>query len=380
MNQHAMAVILIIICISGCARSLPPHGELNRAVKKSLGATGLNYSSESKITNLAFQKKVAQADSGDKNQKYLDTGIEILRGFSMNADGAIDMKTKRSEVICGLHYDKDNVEVSIKFPLLIDYGSQTIYVGTSFLNTIFETAFPQAPATRGKLIRINLDELLQESPVSTQKLTNLIDKNRFSSQNMESINSAGRAGILRALAQVNDSCIIDQPLTDQDKQAGIARHIHVNLSHSDSVAVAVDLIDGVAQTLFQDGVISKKEYAVLLTLTDKQSLDGFVNKFTMGAKLDVGIARSGYVGYVDSKLFFTDKEGNNQLGIDNISSFSSYNAPNFTLSPETSGIVNFKELVEAVKADKTEKQEDSPSNSAAPDGPAISKESTNVDI
>ena len=381
MKQHVMAVLLmIIICISGCARSLPPHEELNQAVKKSFDATGLNYSSKNRITNLAVQNKDAQADSGDKHRKYLKAGTEILRGFSVNADGAIDKKAKRSEVIYSLHYDKDNVEVSIKFPMLIDYGTQTIYVGTSFLNTIFETVFPQAPATRGKLVRIKIDELLEENSKSTQKLSNLIDKNRFSSQNIDSINSAVRAGILKALAKINDTCFTDQPLTDQDKKAGVERHIHVNLGHSDSVAVAVDLIDGISQALFQDSVISKKEYAALLTLTDKKSLDGFVNKFTMETKFDVGVARSGYVSYVDSQLLFADKEGKYQVGFDTVSSFSGYNAPSFTLNPETTGIVNFKELEAAIKADTAKKQDDSQSNSEAPDGSGITKDSTNSDI
>lgn len=380
MNQHVMAVLLMtIICIGGCVQSLPPHEELSRAVKKSLDATGLNYTSKNRITNLVVQEIGAQAESDDKRRKYLETGLEILRGVSVNANGAIDKKAKRSEVIYDLHYDKDNVEISVKFPVLIDYGTRTFYVGTSVLNTIFETVFPQAPATRGKLVRINIDELLQENSESTQKLSNLIDKTRLSSWDIDSIDGAVSAGILRALAKINDTCFIDQPLTDQDRKAGIGRHIHVSLGHSDSAAVAVDLIDGVSQALFQNNVINKKEYAVMLTLTDKQSVDAFVNKFNMEMNVDVGIARSGYVGYVDSELHFADKEGKFQVGLGNVSSFSSFNAPSFSLNPETSGIVTFKELEDAIKADTTKKQDASQPNSEAPPGSDTPEDTTHTD-
>jgi hypothetical protein len=368
MKQHVMAVLCVmIICISGCAQSLPPHEEFNQAIKKSLDTTGFNYSLKNRITKLSIPEKDIPTDSGEKRTKYLETGLDIVRGFSLNADGAIDTKAKKSEVLYDLHYDKDNVEVSIKLPMLVDYNTQTIYVGTSLLNTILETVYPQIPATKGKLIRININEFLKENSENLPELANIIDKNSFNPKNVDSINNAVKAGILKTLAKLKDTCFSDQPLTELDRKAGVERRIRVNLSHKDSVAVVVDLVDSVLQALFQDGVIDKKEYAELLALTDKQTLDGFVDKFTMTMIFDVGIAPSGLVSRVEGQLDLADKEGNYQLGLSNVSTFSSYNAPIFSINPETSGIVDFKKVMDAIKADTEKEQNNAQPSVDAPD-------------
>ena len=166
------ALGMMVMCLSGCAKTLPPHDELNQAAKKSLEATGFNYSSKSRFTNLVLQKQEAsaglgdkgikgakgikgdkslQGDKGDKGLKadkglqYLGAGLNIVRGFSVNIDGAIDLKGKKSEVLYDLHYHKDNVDVSIKLPLYVDSTTQTVYVGTSFLNTMLDVVSPHVP-------------------------------------------------------------------------------------------------------------------------------------------------------------------------------------------------------------------------------------------
>jgi hypothetical protein len=371
---------VMVVCVSGCATSLPPHEELNQAVKKSIDATGFNYTSKSRVTNLSLPKQDANTAPGavDKGLKYLETGIDIVRGFSMNIDGAIDMKAKKSEVLYDLRYNKDNVEVSIKMPLLVDYNTQTIYVGTSLLNTILDVVSPQGPETRGKLIKINIGELLKEGAAKTPELSKLIDDNRFSAKNMDLFNNVFKDVILKAVTKLNDSCFIDQPLTEQDKKAGVERRIQVKLGHGDSVAVVVDIIDGVAQALFQEGAISKKEYDVLLTLTGKQMLDGFVDKFTLTMTNDVGIGQSGHIDFWATQLTVADKEGNYQIGIENVSSFDNYNTPRFSMTPEADRIVDFKEVLAAITAAKAQDKnapqpdKDAPDDSTAPEDPAQS--------
>src|SRR6266568_1726192 len=120
-----MCICMALIFISGCAKSLPPHEELNQAVKKSFDTSGFNYSSKSRITNLSFPKPDAKAAPEDKSLKYVGALLDIVRGFSVNIDGALDTKNKKSETLYDLHYNKDNVEVSIKLPLLIDYNTKT---------------------------------------------------------------------------------------------------------------------------------------------------------------------------------------------------------------------------------------------------------------
>lgn len=373
----AVLVCLIFICISGCAGSLPPHEELNLAAKKSLDATGLNYSSMSRITRLSIPRQEQPEDSADKRiTKYLGTGLDIVRALSVNADGAIDMKAKRSEVLYDLHYDKDNVEVSIKIPLLVDYSTQTVYVGSSFLTTILETVYPQAPATRGKLIRINIAELLQESTASTPELSKLIGENRFSPKNIDVLSEAVKSGILKALAKLDDTCCSDQPLTGQDRAAGVKRRIHVQVGHGDSVNAILDLVDGVSQALFREGVISRNEYDALLMLTDKRTRDGVVDKFTMAMIFDVGIAQSGFVSHVESQLKVSDAKGGYQLGLNNVSSFSNYNTPRFSMNPEPGGIVDLKDLLGTIMADAAQGHGDPTANAGKPGDSEISTGAT----
>jgi len=361
MKQHVIVVLLMMaISISGCAKSLPPQEELNQAVKKSLDATGLNYSSKSRITNLSITK-LDETDSDAKLSKYLDSSLGIIRGISINADGAVDMKAKKSEVLYELRYDKDNVEVSLKLPMMVDYNTQTIYVGTSVLNTILETVFPQAPSAKGKLIRIKLNDILQESAADAPELAKMLSENRFTPKNIDLINNAMKASIMKALTKLDKTSISEQPLTEQDRKAGVERRIHVSLGHKESVAVVTDVIDSVSQALYQEGVITKEEYAVLLTLTDKKTLDGFVDKVIVATIFDVGIARSGFINQMECQLDVADKEGSFKFGINNVSTFSSYNEPHFSLSPETSGIVDLKEIMNAIKADEKDAQSDSTS-------------------
>lgn len=367
MKRMIMAVLgTMVICISGCATSLPPHEELNRAVKKSLDATGFNYSLKSRITDLSLPKRDEDTAANAKGLKYLGAGLDIIRGFSVNMDGAIDMTAKKSEVLYDLHYNKDNVDVSIKLPLLVDYKAQTIYVGTSLLNTVLDFVAPQVPETRGKLIKINIGELLKEGAASTPELAKLLDGNRFSTEDMDLFNTVFKTVLLKAVTKLNDSSFSDQPLTGQDKKAGVTRHIRVVLGHSDSVAVVVDIIGGVAQALFQEGAINKKEYAVLLTLTDKQMLDGLADQFTLAMANDVGIGHTGHIGYWATRLSVADTKGEYRIGVETVSTFDGYNAPRFSMTPEAGKVVDFKEVLAAVAAATAQDKEDA----AQPDGEA----------
>ena len=385
MKRMIIAVLgMMVVCVSGCARSLPLHEELNQAVKKSLDATGFNYSAKSRVTNLTMPKQDANAapGAGDKGLQYLRTGVDIVRAFSVNIDGAIDMKAKKSEVLYDLRYNKDNVEVSIKLPLLVDYSTQTIYAGNSILTTILDVVSPQGPETRGKLIKIDMNELLKEGALKSPDLEKWIGVNRFSAKNLDVFSNIFKAEILKAVTKLNDSCFIDQPLTEQDKKTGVERRIRINLGHNDSVAVVLDILDSVAQALLQEGAISNKEYDAFHKLTDKKVLDEFSKKITLGMTHDVGVAQSGYVGYVMTQLTVADKEGKYQVGIENVSLFDNYNAPQFSITPEAGRIVDFKDVLASIPAAKAkdkiapqpdEEAPDPDDDSCAPEEPAQSQ-------
>lgn len=358
MNKFVLATFwVLVICISGCAQTLPPHEGLNQAFMKSFEATGLNYSSDSKVTNLTFAKKNEIADSNDKRMKHLGAGIDIMRSMSIKTDGTIDMKSNRSEAIYALHYQKDNVDISFKIPLLLDHSNKTLYVGESFINTFLEIAYPQLPPVKKGLLKIDLNELLKEDNASNDKFLKLFGENRFSSKNLELINNAFKTGVLKSLSKLDNRCFSELPLTEQDKKTGIERRIHIALEHKDSVDVFHNLIDSVSMSLYRDGIINKDEYAVLLTLSDKQKLDSVFDQFTMNMLFDAGISKSGYIGLLESQINVADKEGIFQLGLSDVSTFSNYNQPIFSIVPEKRNIVDFKQVLDAIKTDAAKEKE-----------------------
>lgn len=358
---------MTIACISGCANSLPPHEKLNQAVKKSFDASGFNYSSKSRVTSLSVSKLETMTTPDSKSLKHEGAVIDIVSGFTVNIDGAVDTKSKKSQAVYDLNYSKDNVEVSIKLPLLIDYSSQTIYIGPSFLNTLLDIASPQMVKSKGQLIKINIPELVREQATNSSELPKLLGDDRFNSKNMDLMSNVFKAASINVLARLDDARFSDQPLTEEDRKTGVERRIQITLGHSDTVAVVLDLVDSISLALFQEGAISNNEYAMLHMLTDRQKLEELIDIFEMTMTQDIGVSNSGYVSYVVSQLKVTDKEGNYHVELENVSAFDRYNAPHFSITPIASRIVDFSEVLNAIKAIKTEDQDSSQPPLGAPD-------------
>lgn len=343
----ALAFILLSFLVTGCAHTVPPHQEVNQALQKTLDSTGYNYSSRSRITNLTVPVKELKV--AESKQLYLEKGIEIIRGLSINADGAIDLKTQKSEALYNLHYDRDNLEVSIKVPLLLDYQAQTLYVGTTLLNTLF----PLPPANKGKLIKIDLADLLQLTADKSDKLNKL-----FTKKNVDSMHEGFKKGILKGVADLKDERFTDLPLTPVDKAAGVVRHISIKLNHDESIALFLTMADSLVQRLYQDGLLTKEEYGILMILTDKQKIESYLTTFSMAVELDVALESSGRINRIESRLTAVGKDTRYQIGLENISGFSNYNTPLFLMRPELTGTVDYKEILEAIKAAKTAQKSD----------------------
>lgn len=351
--------MLLAICIAGCAGSPPPHEALNQALTKSIDATGFNYRSQTRITDLVVPPQMGTEEKAENRRLNLMTGLEVIQGFSVRADGAIDSRTKKSEVLYDFHYDKDNVEVSIRLPVMMDYNTQTIYVGTSIFNTILEAVYPQAPATRGKLIRISLGDLLKEGTAAKPELSKLVGTDPFSPAGFDQINGAVKMAAQKAVARLNDAGFSDQPLSGEDRKAGIDRRIRMQLGREDSVTFLLDLVDGIAEELLQTGVITREAYEGVNVLTDRQQLaGGEIEELSLAVTVDAGIDPEGRVGYLDTRLSVADGEKGYRLGLENVSSFTNYGTPRFTMVPESGGVVDFKEVLEAIATTPADDHDD----------------------
>ncbi len=349
-------IAVLALCLGGCAGSLTPHEALNQAVTRSFDASGFNYSTQTRITDLTVPLPDASKEGAEKQKLNYMAGLGVIRGLSFKGDGAIDMKAKKSEVLYDFRYDKDNVEVSVKLPMMMDYSTQTLYIGTSIFTTILETVYPLAPATRGKLIRINLPELLKEAAADNQELAKLLHDGMFSPNNFDAMNGAFKAAVQKSVARVNDTGFSDQALTDGDRRAGVERRVRMQMGQEESITFILDMVDGIAQGLLQSGVITKEVYDVVQALANRQQISGYTEKFTLAMTVEAGIGQSGYVSFLDSRLNVADKDGAYRLGVENINSFSNYGAPRFTMKPGEGGVVEFAEIMKVIAAD-SEKEE-----------------------
>jgi hypothetical protein len=362
------AFSLLIVCICGCAQTLPPQEGLNQAVKKSFEATGLNYRSESRVSTLNLSKSKVLPDLKDKRIKNLDSGLNIMRSISEKADVAYDSKTKRIETVYEMHYSKDNAEVSIKIPLLLDYKTKTIYIGKSVFNTVLEAAYPQLPPIGEGLIKIDLNELLKDDKTGKEALDKIFGEDRFSPKNIDLIVKAIKEGVLKSLAKVDKQRFSDLPTTAKDRSAGIERRIHLVLEKKDVVDYICNILDAVSLSLFQDSVISEKEYSVILSLDYKQKLATVSEEFAMAMVLDFGIHSSGYVGLIESQLTIGDGEGF-KIELSNLNSFSNYNSPQFSIIPEKHNLLDFKQVMDVIKSEMAKGKEASKPNAVAPETP-----------
>lgn len=366
MKPRILAALgLFSLAVTGCTHTLPPHQEVNQALQKTLNSSGYNYTSKSRITNLAVPLKDLKTTAS--KQQYLEKSLEMARGLAVIADGAIDMKNKKSEVLYNLHYDQDNVEVSIKVPLLFDYTTQTLYVGTTFFNTIF----PMAPGNKGKLIRIDLHDLLKLTGDKSDKLKNLLGRQYF-----DSVNEGLKQGVLKGFADLKHERFSEQPLTGDDTASGVVRHITVRLNHEETVGLLLTIADTLIQRLYQDGVLSKEEYGTLMILTDKQKVDSYLATFTTAAILDIGLASTGQVSRIESRFTVAGKDNRYQVGVENISRFSRYDNPFFTIKPELTGTVDHKEIlgsIMAARAAQKAEAEEKKAKEAAPEAPEEEK-------
>lgn len=349
---------IVIVSCGGCAGKLPPREELTQAVNRSFDATGFNYKSKSRVMQLTLRNLDAKVPE-NKTIKNTDALLEIVRGFSLGIEGAIDVKSGKSEALYDLSYSKDNVDISIRLPLLVDYNKQTIYIGPSLLHTILDVASPKDMDVRGKLIRIHLPDLLKDNSELSGRLSKLVNGKSLTPENMTAMKNVFRNTALKMLGKLDATRFSELPPRDQDRKVGINRRIQLRLGRGESVDLVADFFDGLSRVLLHEGQITEKEHEFLKGITNRQQLEEHLGGLNMTLVLDMGVSSTGYVAQVVSWLSLADKEGELQVTFENSSNFDGYDAPRFTINPESAGFIEFGDLMKLIKSiDKKNKPED----------------------
>ncbi|OHD89116.1 hypothetical protein [Sulfuricurvum sp. RIFCSPLOWO2_12_FULL_43_24] len=339
------ALLMSVLMMGGCTTATP-HESLKNAMTKTFDTTGYNYISTTRITKLSFPED--ETNTTALTSLYLQKGIDVIRGFSFGINGAIDYRdTIRSEATYDMHYNRDNVEISMKFPFLFDYSTKTLYMGKTFLNTIF----PMKGEDEGKLIRFDLNDTLISTLIGEESMK------QFDEKKIHSINAAIKEGTIKAFSDINGSHFSYQPLSILEKNSGSTKTVHLSLDRNQSVTMLLTVLDSMIQKMYSESMITKEMYGSYMFISDPKQLEPLIEELNLHLDFNFGIDSDGHIVYVQSLINASDKTDRFTLGIENTTSLEHFNAPKFTLDPKSSGSVDymkaFREWKKLLPADTT---------------------------
>ncbi|MDD2368909.1 MAG: hypothetical protein PHQ90_06365 [Sulfuricurvum sp.] len=343
---NLLKLVVLSFILGGCT-SITPHESLKNALNKTFDTTGYNYTSSTRITKIVFPKNETNTTSEEEqtateklSSLYVQKGISVLRGFSFGLNGAVDYADSiKSEATYDFHYNRDNVETSIKLPFLFDYSTKTLYMGKTFLNTIF----PMKEEDEGKLIRLDLNDSFITTLISEESMK------QFDEDKVRSLNSAMKEGTLKAFSDINGSYFKYTPLTSDEKLSGSIQKIHISLDRNQSIKLVLTITDAMIQKMYSESILSKEIYGSYMFLSDPKQLTHLMENVNVRFDFDFGINAKGRIALVESLINASDKEEKFALGIENITSLNNFNTPHFTLDPKSSGSIDYMEVFRSWK-------------------------------
>lgn len=338
--SSVLIATLSLFLFFGCALTpnIPAKQALKESVSQNFDAKGYNYSSTFKINTIKLPPKEVdenQTATDALTQMYMDKGIAVLKGLNLQLRGATDMRIPKSEATYDLKYSQNNVDISFKFPVLIDYSKPSVYIGNSFINTVF----PRSAEDEGKLIRIDLND----SIIEVLSSTNPMFKDMTSPEHVKKMQRIVKESLVEAIMDVNDSSIYDVALRSDD-QAAVDRRIDMKLDNNGSIRFLVKSVDGIAHRLFEENYLTKEQLGAYLILSDPKQIEAFNDKIAVETLFQFALSSKNELLDVIITVHISDKEKSFELGMEGETSFSNYNEPVFTLDPLKEGSIDYKEI------------------------------------
>ncbi|MDD2782140.1 hypothetical protein [Sulfuricurvum sp.] len=325
------SLIVSVLMMVGCATP-SPHESLKNAMNKTFDTSGYNYTSTTRITKITFPE---ETNTTTITSLYLQKGIDVIRGFSFGINGAVNYSNSiQSEATYDLHYNKDNVEISMKFPFLFDYSTKTLYMGKTFLNTIF----PMKAEDEGKFIRFDLNDSIISTLIDEENMK------QFDEKKVHSINAAIKEGTIKAFNDINSSYFSYQPLNTLEKNSGSTKKIHITLDHNQSMKLILTIADSLIQKMYAESLITKEAYGSYMFISDPKQLEPLIAELNLQLDFDFGIGSDGHIVYLRSLINGSDKNDRFALGIENSAELKNFNAPKFTIDPKSAGSVDYMEV------------------------------------
>lgn len=340
-------LFLVFAIIMGGCTTATPHDALKNAMTKTFDVNGYNYASTTRINKLSFPKNdtntTIDEDNGIEEKRtsiYVQKGIDVLRGLSFGLNGAVNYAGSiQSEATYDFRYNKDNVDLSIKLPFMFDYSTKSLYMGKTFLNTIF----PLKAEDEGKLIRFDLNDTLISTLIGAESMKQFDDKI------VRSINGAMREGTIKAFSDMDSTLFSYRPIETKEKHIGSNTKVHLTLDRNQSLTMMMGILDSMIQKMYAESIISKEAYGSYLFISDPKQLQPLTDEMNLQLDFDFGIDSNGYIVYVQTIINASDKTDRFALGVENITTLENFNAPRFTLDPARSGSIDYMKAFEEWK-------------------------------
>ena len=312
-SGRLLALPLALLLLAGCASSPLAGKRADEAAVETLYrhnvAARYNFSGESRITSLQLP---------GKPRAELQALVQTLAGsFRLQYAGAVDLTQQRVELIPTLRFTRPHAEAWLRFPLLLQLDTLTLYVDGSAMSLLL-------PSLENRLVKFQLpEEKARQLPVSAV-LAELPDIVR------------------RVYAAVERQAYSFQPLTAADAQQGVAYRIRLSLDPAAgrllSQRMATELLDSIKR---HGASAEVQEVATgLLKLAEADPL-----QLRSESQTDLLVNRQGkLLALEESRTLSTPGEQGVSVGMLTQLHMSNAGKPVFTLQPSAANVVDYKDV------------------------------------
>ncbi len=362
----AMALSMGILLVSGCSTKKPDVA-LKEAIAKTNSATSYKIKGEIKIDRLIIKSLPAPTKKYNP-QEIVDT----LRATTITYDTTIDETNAKVEALCSLNTKYDGIDMSIKIPVIMDYKNETLYFGSSAINSVLSLAKKYDKKMKPK-DKINLEKvksILTEQEYIKFDLSENGDIAKELSKNKKTKKDKVLIKELQDNFTLNEEYFKKYIAIRKEARTRIINDINATaFSYSKNelfgskkiVQITLDnnktakLVESIAN-LALDFIAQDKKWKLEIDKVDRKKITPIVQIAFMFVDINtimsVGIDKHGYINHFNTKFEISDKK--NELGnisISNENSYSNFNNAKFSFDTnDSSKYIGVMELIKKFEA------------------------------
>ncbi|SCK23402.1 hypothetical protein [Vogesella sp. LIG4] len=305
------AALLLPVLLAACAVSPLEGKRADQAAVYTLyhhtADARYNFSGESRLTSLHVPGK-----RGEEEAALLQ---EVAGSFHMQYDGAVDMAQHRVELIPTLRFARPNAEAWVRFPLLLQLDTLTLYLDAS-------AADLWLPALSHKLVKFQLPEdKLREIPVAAV-LADLPDI------------------VQRVYSAVEKKAYSYQPLSSADEKLGARYRIRLALDPVAGRVLSRQMVAELVNSLRSHGASQQ-----VLTVAQRVLQGAESGQFQQQSRTDLLVSSAGRLLAVEEQRSMA-LPGDDPLrfAFTTRLNISNDGKPVFTLHPVAANVVDYREV------------------------------------